>query len=52
MTVFKRVKQEETSVVAIKNTTETQTVAIPAEKLAAGADHKELRGMLTVTLLR
>ena len=33
MIVFKRVYQGETSVVAINNTTETQTVAIPAEKL-------------------
>jgi len=52
MTVFKRVNQEETSVVAINNTTETQTVAIPAEKLAAGADNKELRGMLNGDLVR
>ena len=52
MTVYKREYQEETSVVAINNTTETQTVAIPAEKLADGADHKELRGMLNGDLVR
>ena len=52
MAVYKREYQEETSVVAINNTTETQTVAIPAEKLAAGADHKELRGMLNGDLVR
>ena len=52
MTVFKREYQGETSVVAINNTTETQTVAIPAEKLTAGADNKELRGMLNGDLVR
>lgn len=52
MTVFKRVYQGETSVVAINNTTETQTVAIPAEKRTASADHKELRGMLNGDLVR
>ncbi len=52
MAVYKREYQEETSVVAINNTTETQTVAIPAEKLAEGADHKELRGMLNGDLVR
>jgi glycosidase len=52
MTVFKRVNQEETSVVAINNTTETQTVAIPAGKLTASTDHKELRGMLNGDLVR
>ncbi len=52
MAVYKREYQEETSVVAINNTTETQTVAIPAEKLAEGADNKELRGMLNGDLVR
>ena len=52
MAVYKREYQEETSVVAINNTTETQTVAIPAEKLTASADHKELRGMLNGDLVR
>ena len=52
MAVYKREYQEETSVVAINNTTETQTVAIPAEKLAEGADDKELRGMLNGDLVR
>ena len=52
MAVYKREYQEETSVVAINNTTETQTVAIPAEKLADSADHKELRGMLNGDLVR
>ena len=33
MTVYKREYQEETSVVAINNTTETQTVAIPLKSL-------------------
>ena len=50
VTVFKRVNQGETSVVAINNTTETQTVAILAEKLEDGADNKELGVCLTVTL--
>ena len=52
MAVYKREYQEETSVVAINNTTETQTVAIPAEELAGGADNKELRGMLNGDLVR
>ena len=52
MTVYKREYQEETTVVAINNTTETQTVAIPAEKLAEGASDKELRGMLNGDLVR
>ena len=52
MAVYKREYQEETSVVAINNTTETQTVAIPAEKLADGASDKELRGMLNGDLVR
>jgi glycosidase len=52
MAVYKREYQEETSVVAINNTTETQTVAIPAEKFAESADNKELRGMLNGDLVR
>ena len=50
MAVYKREYQEETSVVAINNTTETQTVAIPAEKLAEGASDKKIRGMLNGNL--
>ena len=52
MTVFKREYQGETSVVAINNTTETQTIAIPAEKLGDGADQMELRGILDGNLVR
>ncbi len=52
MAVYKREYKEETSVVAINNTTETQTVAISSEELAEGASDKELRGMLNGDLVR
>jgi len=52
MAVFKRVYQDETSVIAINNTTETQTVAFSAEHLADDTEDKELRGMLNGDLVR
>ncbi len=52
MTIYKREYQEEMSVVAINNTTETQTVTIPVEKLVENAENMELRGMLNGDLAR
>ncbi len=49
MAVYKRVYKDETTVMAINNTTKTKTVAISADKLA---DNKELRGLLNGGLIR
>ncbi|KKB36780.1 alpha-amylase family glycosyl hydrolase [Bacillus thermotolerans] len=49
MVVFKREYQDETIIVAINNTDETQQVAIPAEELHR---NKELRGLLAGGLVR
>ena len=48
-TIFKRQYEEETTVVAINNTTETQSAAIPKQKLT---DDMELRGLLNGDLVR
>lgn len=49
MTVFKRQYEDETVVVAINNTGETQSIAIPASKLD---ENKELRGLLAGDMSR
>lgn len=49
MAVYKRVYHEETTVIAINNTTKTQTVTLSADELAADM---ELRGMLNNDLVR
>ena len=49
MAVYKRVYENETAVIAINNTMETQTVTIPVAELA---DEKELRGMLNGDMVR
>ena len=49
MTVYKRDYNEETTVIAVNNTTKTQTVTLTAEELAAD---KELRGMLNNDLVK
>ncbi|OZI12517.1 alpha-amlyase [Bacillaceae bacterium SAS-127] len=49
MVVFKREYQDETLIVAINNTNETQKVTIPAKELA---NDKELRGLLNDNLSR
>lgn len=49
MVVFKRVYENETVVVVINNTTQTETVAIPVNELAVD---KELRGVLNGDLVR
>ena len=47
--IFKRHYEDETTVVAINNTTETQSAAIPAQKLT---NDMELRGVLNGDLVR
>lgn len=47
--VYKRTYEEETTVIAINNTTETQTVPITAEQLKP---NKELRGVLNGDLVK
>jgi hypothetical protein len=47
--IFKRQFENETTVVAINNTTETQSAAIPAQKLT---NDMELRGLLNGDLVR
>lgn len=47
--VYKRVYENETTVIAINNTTKTQTISISASELA---DEKELRGLLNGGLVR
>ena len=47
--IFKRQFENETTVVAINNTTETQSAAIPAQKLT---NDMELRGVLNGDLVR
>lgn len=47
--VYKRVYENETAVIAINNTTKTQTISISADKLE---DEKELRGLLNGDLVR
>ena len=49
MAVFKRTYKEETSVIAINNTSNTQNVTLTAEQLAGD---KELRGLLADDLVR
>lgn len=49
MAVFKRTYKEETSVIAINNTSNTQNVTLTSEQLAAD---KELRGLLADDLVR
>lgn len=49
MAVFKRQYKEETTVIAINNTSKTQKVHITNEQLAPG---KELRGLLAGDLVR
>lgn len=49
MAVYKRVYNEETTLIAINNTTETKNVTLSAKELAAD---KELRGMLNNDLVR
>ena len=47
--VYKRVYENETTVIAINNTTKTQTISISADNLE---DEKELRGLLNGDLVR
>ena len=49
MAVFKRTYKEETAVIAINNTSNTQNVTLTSEQLAAD---KELRGLLADDLVR
>lgn len=49
MLVFKRTYEDETTVIAINNSTKTQSVNIPVDKLGK---KKELRGMLEEDLVR
>jgi glycosidase len=49
MAVYKRVYQDETTIIAVNNTSESQTVTLTDEQLAAG---KELRGLLKGDLAR
>jgi alpha-amylase len=49
MVVYKRVYEEETAIIAINNTSESQNVTLTNEQLAGG---KELRGMLMGDLVR
>lgn len=49
MAVYKRAYKDEISVIAINNTSKTQTIRIPANELK---DNKELRGLLNGGLIR
>jgi glycosidase len=49
MAVYKRVYQNETAIIAINNTSESQTVTLSNEQIEGG---KELRGMLNGDLVR
>lgn len=49
MAVFKRTYQDETTVIAVNNTSKTQAVVLPTEDLAEG---KQLRGLLEEDLVK
>ena len=49
MAVYKRTYNDETAVIALNNTSKTQTINIPEEQIA---QNKELRGMLNGDLVR